>query len=58
MTDFNHKDARIMKLHRKGLSLAQIARKIGMPNNVERVQQALERHGHENRPNRETSEHA
>ena len=36
-----HTDERIRKLHKKGLSVEQIARKIGRPGDVERVEQAL-----------------
>lgn len=39
----NTKDKRIAKLFRKGLSIEQIARKIGMPSNLERVREGLER---------------
>ena len=43
--EFNHTDARILKLYAKGLSLEQIARKIGRPNDVPRVKSALLKHG-------------
>jgi hypothetical protein len=38
-----HTDKRIIKLHKAGLTPEQIARKIGRPGDVERVQQALKR---------------
>lgn len=41
----NTKDKRIAKLYRKGLSPEQIARKIGMPGNIERVASGLRREG-------------
>lgn len=41
----NHKDERIAKLFAKGLSVKQIARKIGMPDNEQRVIEGLERKG-------------
>ena len=41
----NTKDERIVKLFLRGLSLEQIARKIGMPDNVQRVREGLERKG-------------
>ena len=43
MAGFNHKDARIAKLHAKGLEPAQIARKLGAPDDIERVVQGLRR---------------
>jgi len=39
----NKKDQRIIKLHQAGLSVEQIARKIGNPQGTERVLAALER---------------
>lgn len=36
-------DKRILKLHAKGLTPEQIARKIGRPGDVERVLKAIER---------------
>lgn len=45
MADFNHKDERILKLYNRGLSLEVIARKIGMPGNLKRIQEGLERKG-------------
>ena len=44
---FNQKDARIWKLIDKGLTVEQIARKIGDPNNVQRVLDALKRRAKE-----------
>ena len=41
----NVKDERIYKLFLRGLSLAQIARKIGMPDNIQRVKDGLHRKG-------------
>ena len=43
--EINTKDKRIAKLWNKGLSLAQIARKIGMPGNLDRVIEGLHREG-------------
>lgn len=43
MTDFNHTDALILKLYRKGLTLERIAARIGRPGNIERVQDGLRR---------------
>jgi DNA-binding CsgD family transcriptional regulator len=42
---FNHTDARIAKLFRKGLPLETIARKIGRPGDTLRVLRGLEREG-------------
>lgn len=42
-TEWNHKDERIAKLWRKGLSVPVIARKIGMPGNEQRVLEGLRR---------------
>ncbi len=39
----SHTDLRILKLHRRGLTPEQIARKIGRPGDVERVRDALKR---------------
>lgn len=36
-------EARILKLAKRGLSPEQIARKIGRPNDVERVKKTLEK---------------
>lgn len=41
----NVKDKRIVKLWLKGLSVRQIARKIGMPENLRRVEEELIREG-------------
>jgi len=41
----NTKDKRIAKLFLKGVPIKTITRKIGMPNNVTRVLQGLEREG-------------
>ncbi len=41
----NHKDERIFKLWSRGLTIAQIARKIGMPDNLQRVLDGLTRKG-------------
>ena len=41
----NHKDERIYKLFLKGLTIEQIARKCGFPNNVQRVLDGLTRKG-------------
>ena len=41
----NTKDKRILKLWLKGLSVKQIARKIGCPDNTERVVEGLLREG-------------
>lgn len=41
----NTKDLRILKLHARGLTVEQIARKIGDPQNTERVLKALARAG-------------
>lgn len=38
-----HTDKIIVKLHRQGLSIERIARRIGRPGDHERVKQALER---------------
>jgi hypothetical protein len=43
--DFNAKDKRILKLWRRGLSVEQIARKIGDPTNLDRVREGLKREG-------------
>ena len=43
VTQFNQKDARIWKLADKGLTVAQIVRKIGSPNDLKRVEDALTR---------------
>lgn len=43
--EMNTKDKRIAKLWNKGLTVDQIARKIGMPGNRERVLQGLKREG-------------
>jgi len=40
-----HTDERIIKLHRRGLTAEQIARKIGRPDDVARVIAALARAG-------------
>ena len=40
-----HTEERILKLARKGLSPAQIARKIGRPSDIPRVLEALKRAG-------------
>jgi len=40
---FNHKDARIKKLHEKGMTVEQIARKLGAPEDLERVREGLAR---------------
>lgn len=45
MAEFNHKDERIAKLFSKGLSVEQIARKIGHPDNTDRVVLGLLRKG-------------
>ena len=42
---FNHTDARIGKLFKRGLTLESIARKIGRPGETERVIKGLERLG-------------
>jgi hypothetical protein len=42
---FNHTDARIAKLFRKGLPLETIARKIGRPGDIHRVISGLKREG-------------
>ncbi len=44
---FSHTEARILKLHKKGLSVESIARKIGRPGpeGEERVRTALKRAG-------------
>lgn len=44
---FNQKDERIAKLWRRGLSIEQIARKIGMPTGAgtQRVKEGLKRKG-------------
>lgn len=39
----SHTDKVIIKLHRQGISIAKIARRIGRPGDHERVRQALER---------------
>ena len=39
----SHTDKLIVKLHRQGVSIARIARRIGRPGDHERVKQALER---------------
>ena len=41
----NIKDERIYKLFLRGLSLAQIARKIGQPDDLQRVKDGLHRKG-------------
>jgi len=41
----NTKDERIAKLFNRGLSIAQIARKIGDPKNIQRVIEGLQRKG-------------
>lgn len=41
--EFNHKDARIKKLAAKGLTIEQIARKLGAPDDLERVRAGLKR---------------
>lgn len=41
----NAKDARILKFFRAGCSVERIAKKLGMPDNIERVIQGLERCG-------------
>ena len=41
----NMKDERIAKLWAKGLSIEQIARKIGTPHDLERVKDGLKRKG-------------
>lgn len=43
MPDFNHTDALIMKLYKKGLTLERIAKRIGRPGNIQRVQDGLRR---------------
>lgn len=45
MSDFNYKDERIYKMYLRGLSIAQIARKIGTPDNTLRVIAGLQRKG-------------
>lgn len=40
----SHKDERIIKLWKRGLTTEQIARKIGAPLDLERVKDALRRH--------------
>jgi transposase-like protein len=45
MSDFNHKDERIYRLYLRGLTIEQIARKIGMPDNTLRVVAGLQRKG-------------
>jgi hypothetical protein len=42
---FNHIDARIVKLHDRGLDPEQIARKIGRPEAIQRVLDGLCRAG-------------
>jgi hypothetical protein len=39
----NHKDLRILKLHGRGLTVEQIARKCGFPQDLARVRAALTR---------------
>ncbi len=39
----SHTDKLIIKLHRQGVSIERIARRIGRPGDHERVRQALER---------------
>jgi hypothetical protein len=39
----SHTDKLIVKLHRQGVSIPRIARRIGRPGDHERVKQALER---------------
>lgn len=39
----SHTDKIIIKLHKQGLSIHRIARRIGRPGDHERVRQALER---------------
>ena len=41
----NKKDERIVKLWRNGLTVEQIARKLGAPDNVKRVEEGLTRSG-------------
>ena len=41
----NKTDLRIVKWWRKGISLERIARKIGRPNDIQRVKEGLEREG-------------
>lgn len=41
--EVSHTDKVIIKLHRQGLSIERIARRIGRPGDIERVKQALER---------------
>jgi hypothetical protein len=41
----NAKDERILKFHRQGCSAERIARKLGIPGNVERVREGLLRCG-------------
>jgi len=41
----SNKDGRIAKLWRAGLTVEQIARKLGVPDNVKRVQEGLARSG-------------
>lgn len=45
MSEFNHKDERIAKLFHKGLCVEQIARKLGHPDNTDRVVLGLLRKG-------------
>lgn len=45
MSDFNHKDERIYQMYLRGLSIAQIARKIGTPDNTLSVIAWLQREG-------------
>lgn len=47
---FNHKDARVLKLHAKGLPPSRIARKLGAPDDIARVLAALTRAGLEPHP--------
>jgi len=42
---FNATDARILKIWRKGVAPASIARKIGRPGDLDRVRDAVERAG-------------
>lgn len=39
----SHTDKLIVKLHRQGVSIERIARRIGRPGDHERIKQALER---------------
>ena len=41
----NATDARILKLHAQGMTLERIAKRIGRPDDLARVRDALARHG-------------